>query len=529
MRPAFLRSIFIFASFGLAACGQMPGFDAANLDYEIANVAKNELIPDTKSNEPPKPGSVVRGADKVTLKPQKSKWHSNNNLLTLNAEVKINGKDLGTVEFRGEKKDNRIILETSDEVLKDKVKARVRCLSEYDGCKEHYIDIIYKEDEVIFVQQLLPIEIVEDVPSTPTSTTTTTTQVPVSQQPVTPPPAGSTEVDQKVEEFIEFIDLEKTRKNAYQSASDDEFREIMNVKKLPPTATLPPPSPVPPPKPPEPTPVPQPSVPPSVPPSPAVPPAPPSMPPQPQPVQNEWGIDANIVKALEKFKAVDQSVRFPMGIYDDKQKSWTLGSLRRATDLREVAKIPEIGFVVIPGAESPFTSFNMVKVLTFMGQKFKEMYPNKILQVTSASRMNGGPRRPLPNSDSHQNGTDLDVRYLRADDKLEKGGEDIVDNSKQRVTANFLVKEQWSLIKEVFATGQVEIVGVDKIVKKAICEHAIAIGDYKPGQDNTMNARFLKRLLPIPGHENHFHLRVSCGPRNQDCQSITYREYPVGC
>lgn len=503
----------------------MPGFKAENYNYETAIQEKTPL-PGGGAKGTFDPGTVVRGSEKIKFKPVKTDWNANNSMLSLKANVTIDGKDLGEIEFDGKKEDSKVVLVPKDEKLKENLKAQLKCISDDDGCTEHYIDVAYKDKEVIYVTQVIPLGKKED---TEKNSIPPVVQVQPSK-PDTPSvqaPSNNAETkadeDEKDENFEDFIDPILTAKSAYQSMSDEEFRAFMGLpgpsKKEKDAAPEKPPGPK--------TPAPPPGKPPVLPP-PQPDPKSPKVPTTQPPANDE--ADSSVLQELEKFRTANQSVNFPQQMKEkiklDNGAETTvnyIGRVRNATDFVAVSKIPGIGFLFPPGKTSIYGSFNLASVLAKMGEFMKEILPNKLLHVNSIGLFNGGPRPP---GQSHQNGNDADIRYIRAKDDFAET-RNIVEGN--HVTNNFMVKEQWELIKKTFSTGEIEIIAVDSVVKRALCDQAIRIGDYKKGENDTPMARILKRIIETNGHNDHFHVRVRCGAKNPDCKTIQYKDYPVGC
>ncbi len=595
----------------LGACGKMPGFHVDNVKFQEAKPVVNDLLPNSSETKKSLKGDVIRGQPgKISFLPHKREWSADNKSLMVVASLTIDGNSFDNVEFNGVKEGSKIVLETSKPEIKDKVKVRIKCLED-TGCEDYYIDVMYNQDDVIYVTQFFPLvpEPTSDVKTDVNSGRGSNSSVSGSSN-----KSGGTAPGAKVsspsqlpndDEFAVYVDEKETRLSGYQGPSDSEVRKIMNVKREKKAAkgsqddskkranevtsqghsdssnpestqrtqseksndpgaksdkakqesddtkknseaaksgddkknpakkeesaggTV------------------------------KYPTVSGSVRTESSEDENDDDIEGDpdssrsgdsqvrdlifdlpegLRSLLIKYKAEDQSIRYPMGVRL-KDGRWSYGAIRKSTDLRQVSQIPNVGFVVSGLSESPYSSFNMIKMISYLGQKLRINHPDKVLQVSSASRINGGPRfniagsRSLirnPQTSSHQNGTDVDIRYLRQVDSPEKGGESVV-SSDNRVTQNFLIKDQWELFKQAFSTGSVEIIGVDQAVKKAICEHVIRQGEYRRGDSDTQVAKYLKRLLPIPGHKNHFHLRISCGTNNQDCQSISYRKYAVGC
>jgi penicillin-insensitive murein endopeptidase len=491
---------------------------------------------DEKKEEPQKPGTVVRSAKRIGMKLSKTEWQDGTKKLNLKANVQLDGKPLGEVEFEGTRQDSKIVLNPKNPELQDKLKAQLNCLSEETTCNDFFIDVFYREKDVLYHDQVL---------SEPKKEETKTPDTGKPSQENTTPPAPKKHED----ESFAFIDPDATRNSGFAGSSDAEAWELYGLKVPPGSEPVPDSSTddkkgEPPVQPPTPAPVPVPegdkkgdeggkS------PAPAPNPTPAPTPHQPppsvkppigknngdtkdngsKPKGNPAELNGPLLALETKFKSSDQVINKPF--YDKDTK--TYGHLDRGINFRDVPKaIPDIGFQVAASDATTFGSYGLVKVLAAMAQALHDILPGRVLYVTSVSKQGGGPVEP---HDSHQNGTDMDIRYLRNN---ENGQSDIVNGS--TISSNFLVKQQWELMKKTFQTGNVDIVFMDRVVKKALCDYAISIHDYKRGEDTSPAAEILKRIQHVDGHENHFHVRTKCIPgQDRRCGLVKYLSLPVGC
>lgn len=481
-------SVLLLATLFLVSCGRPPGFKAENHEFIRAqNVDGNDKSKAGETANPKKPGSVKRTSNRIQLKKTKSAWDKSTKNLTLSANVEIDGKDMGQIEFTGTREDSKIVLNTDNPDLKDSLKAQLFCTSEEETCENFFIDVIYKENDILYVDQMLPAQ-QED-----------TSKAPKKQK-----------HDNESESF-EFIDLEKLKTAGYIGISDQEARRMFNLS-IPKEPSETKDDSV---TPPQATPTPPPSRPPSLPPT-VKPPIKDDGAARPGGKAEETEED-KVLRALEKFKSKNQVVNWPF------RWNGVNGRLNRGINFRQiVTEVQNVGFKVVATDAETFGSFGLARVLVSLGFSLADIAPGRALHVTAVSNRNGG---PTPKHDSHQNGTDIDIRFLRNNENLPS---DIVEGG--HVSTNFLVKEQWQLMKKVFQTKRVDIVFMDRAVKKALCEHAIAIGDYKRGDDNTEGAEVLRRIRHEDGHQNHFHIRVKCiKDEDQACGIVPYKLNEVGC
>jgi murein endopeptidase len=530
----------------LSSCAKLPGFKAEEYEYQTATISPNTTPPAEK--EEPLPGTVVRNSKRIYMKPVKSEWDATNTNLKLTADVKIDGKSIGPVEFEGKREDSRILLDPVNPELKEKLKADISCM-DAGACREYYIDVLLREKNTLYHDQMLPIPKSDDSPAEA-------------------PKAAPLPPEQQDESY-EFINMETLSTVGHVGISDDvalqrfgiiqsQKNETKKHKKRKnkfifiqddsETEEVAPPAPIeverPAPKPqPEPTtptpaaPTPQPSRPTPTAPQPSRPdPAPAPQPtPSPQPaptipssvhppIGKDNPADPSPLQALERFRKPNQAVNWPFTYTNPKTKGRVSGSLNRGINFRDlVSAIPGINFQVAPDTVHNFGTFYLAQVVTKLSQALKSILPGRILTVTSISKVNGGVSNLHA---SHQNGTDIDILFLRNNEKADT---DIVVGS--RVSTNFLVKEQWQLTKKAFQTGQVQVIFMDRAVKKELCNYAISTGDYKRGDTTGPVAEMFKHIIHVDGHQNHFHIRSLCSPEDRDCREVPYEEnkMPVGC
>jgi hypothetical protein len=520
------------------SCAKPPGFRAEDYTYQNAtklaeDPAKKEEAKTEEQHEEVqyKPAEVKRNSQQLKMKPTITKWE--NGELHMTAEVKVKGKSFGTVQFKGKQKGKKVILIPTDPALSKNLRAQVRCSSEEGQCEPLYIDFGYRENNsTILHDQIIP------------------TKKPVVDptKPATPPPSVK-------DEAAEYIDHENLNSAGFNSKADDMYLmfELEPPKKQPikplpsapeptpeptpepqpappgppapapvPPAPAPQPAPVPPqpqPTPPKPQPQPNPApapVPPKPQPAPApVPPKPqPTPAPTPQPPKPSGG---NMWQKLEQFKREDMSEYWPF------TNDGINGNIKGGgIDFREVvSSVPGVGFFVSQSTVHNWGSYGLVHLMTTLGQYLKDILPGRMLRLTSMSLKNGG---KSPDHSSHQNGNDIDVSYLTNSGTYPT---DIVHNG--TVTTDFLVKEQWILIKKAFATGRIDKIFIDRAVKKALCDHAVMIGDHKRGEDKTPIAEILRNIQHIDGHETILHIRAKCSADDELCRDVKYKPLPVDC
>jgi penicillin-insensitive murein endopeptidase len=103
----------------------------------------------------------------------------------------------------------------------------------------------------------------------------------------------------------------------------------------------------------------------------------------------------------------------------------------------------------------------------------------------------------------------------------------LVVTKRGQVSSNFLASHQWKLFKKAFETNNIELIFVGPAIKRAMCEEARKMNDYKNGDNDSLGAEVLKKLVIAKGHNDHFHIRVKCTDRR--CSRISYNYKNVGC
>jgi len=524
------RIVVFIAAFAmvLSSCAKLPGFKAENYDYVAA--AETPTV-HAEPAEEPLPGTVIRNKKRVSMKPKpdknkgKNKSDQPNKKLTMMADVQIDGKSLGEVEFTGTQTDSKVLWEPVDPKLKEDLKAQMTCTSDDGTCTDAFIDVIYRDKGVLYIDQILAFPKADD------------------SSPSVPAPTPSIQPE-KQDEAFEFIDMDRIKYSGHVGISNDDARLKFNM--APPVRKdgsrkedrkpnpyldpkddkddddlRPPAPPV--------APAPAPGLPPQV-----TPPVgkdgnkdEPKVTPKPDDKKDGGKGEEDVtaqspMKALEKFKKKDQAVNWPFTYKDPESKKTVNGRLNRGINFRDlVASIPGINFQVSGQTVHNFGTYGLAQVITSISQSLKTILPGRFLRLTSISKVNGGVSNLHT---SHQNGTDIDVLYMRNNEDL---ASDIVTGN--RVTNNFLVKEQWLLTKKAFQTGQVQVIFMDRVVKKALCDYAVTSGDYRRGEEKGAIAEMLRNIMHADGHQNHFHIRANCSADDSACQEIPYKTRPVGC
>lgn len=144
----------------------------------------------------------------------------------------------------------------------------------------------------------------------------------------------------------------------------------------------------------------------------------------------------------------------------------------------------------------------------------KARWPNSPdIVVGHLSYKNGGAMSPHK---SHESGRDADASYYY------RGNVQTPDFYKM-TEETFDARKTWHLFKTLIDTGEVEFIFVSYYLQKPLYEYARSIG-YTEEQ--------LAELIQYPaskyesvgvirhsaGHDDHFHIRFTCGPKDRHCQ-----------
>lgn len=125
------------------------------------------------------------------------------------------------------------------------------------------------------------------------------------------------------------------------------------------------------------------------------------------------------------------------------------------------------------------------------------------LRVNGMSHKEGGYMRPHK---SHQNGRDVDVGfyYPTVDPIRTRAREEVID-----------VGMNWEFIRSVLVKTDVQMILVDRRVRKVIYDHAVRAGEDKAWLDSIFNDGPTGVVRHARGHRDHFHIRFH-NPRAQE-------------
>jgi len=169
-----------------------------------------------------------------------------------------------------------------------------------------------------------------------------------------------------------------------------------------------------------------------------------------------------------------------------------------------------------------YGSYDLLEIIKDVSSRLQALYPSRDrIQVGDVSQVAGG---QISGHVSHQNGLDADIAFLRVNqteqhpDDTTGFRESFVEHG--RLTANFDMPRNWAFAKLLIATGRVQRIFVNEVVRKAFCEHARQTGELESA------AETIRRLRIAAGHTDHFHIRVTCPLNSPRC--TPQEEVPAG-
>jgi hypothetical protein len=225
------------------------------------------------------------------------------------------------------------------------------------------------------------------------------------------------------------------------------------------------------------------------------------------------------------------------------------GYLRNASRLEDEGK----GFIKVfrdrTADEHGFAwgARSLIKKITEVAAAYSDRYPGfERLQIADIARETGG---KLPH-DSHQNGLDADIIYIRKTHEEQKawGGygkngfaEEFVVSATSRVTKvvsgvkryyrktrtgvseNFDTEANFNLLMMFEKSGSTNLYIMDRFIKAEMHRYA---EDQHLAKDPAVQSMLLK-LFAAKNHADHFHLRLECQSTDSKCiDGVVHRRGP---
>jgi penicillin-insensitive murein endopeptidase len=487
----------------LAACSGR--FQNKDLDSgDLSPVESDDAPTVTQYQDPSGTYQIVRYSKAISLKQVQTK--NENGQFTVSADLTFNGKNEGPVELVGEPpKENsgETVLVPKDPALQDKFKAKVTCTSDDDSCSQYFIDFFAKDGKTFYVDQYVqdasqdasdaavaaPASPLTTTTSTTTSTTTTSTTVKKNSAKTE---ATAAPVDDEEE------DIPEATAGRYVGTSDKDivsyFENQKITPKIDPQMTAPP--------------ITVPPIHPTI-----TPPQKPVLPPKP-PAKS---VPQEQMGDTDQPQTINQAVNLP-----------SAGRLQNATNLLELVQDENYPLKIMwPAKKRYYSTLAMASFLRKLGEFMQTMIPNYKLILSDVSTQHGGQviTNGHPGHKGHQNGNDADISYVVKDSTAVLTT--LVNGKK--LSRELMLKEQWALLKEAYKTGQVAIIFMDPVIKHALCYEAQQEGDLRDRADRGVGYETLRRIYPLAGHANHFHVRIKCGAGDSTCRDQNWRYRDSGC
>lgn len=207
------------------------------------------------------------------------------------------------------------------------------------------------------------------------------------------------------------------------------------------------------------------------------------------------------------------------GPYEQAKGFYSNGSLVDAMNFG----LEGLGFVkLFQPRDRGWAAFDLIRVIEIAAERLHSLFPTgERVQIGDASSEHGG---RLSRHASHQNGLDVDIAFLRLDnreqDPQDMGGFDESFVRRNRPSANFDTERNYLFMRYLFETGRINRIFVDKALKSELCRYSRELGQY--GQD----IEYLRRLRPWPHHDDHMHVRITCPVNSPNC--VTQQDPPLG-
>ena len=199
---------------------------------------------------------------------------------------------------------------------------------------------------------------------------------------------------------------------------------------------------------------------------------------------------------------------------------YTAGRLERPNPLA----IEGHGYVQMPRARARghfYGTRELIQLLEEVSADLANRFPGREpLRIGDLSSEHGG---PISIHNSHQNGLDVDLLYLRRGKAL--GLDPVSPVTYQGLSQRFDLLRNWELVKLLFGSGKVSRVFVSPAVKYAFCQHARKKGELR------RSLEILRRIQAYNDHSSHLHVRLYCPVTNPRCvaQAELPLELGIGC
>lgn len=203
------------------------------------------------------------------------------------------------------------------------------------------------------------------------------------------------------------------------------------------------------------------------------------------------------------------------------------GSLKNAASLMDLINSYEVGkspvqlTVAAKQEKFYYGTDELISILNDLGNFFvTNIYRNRSLLITQTSRKTGG---KLPASVSHQNGVDVDVRYIPLN-PAQDYRIDLDRVSPEDAPKKLDIRAQFDLFLQAIKTKMVNVFFVHPLMKEGLCKYAQLNGDLD-GHPNPDVISMLSHVFILKSHNTHFHMRIKCDPHNQPHCVKNYEQF----
>lgn len=169
---------------------------------------------------------------------------------------------------------------------------------------------------------------------------------------------------------------------------------------------------------------------------------------------------------------------------------YTLGCLSGGQALESNGE----GYVVVKTHRNHFYGHpDLIEILKNYGKKISEL-GLKPVQIGNLSLPRGGPSHT--HHASHQTGLDVDIWFAK------KQGS-VLDDSQKKLNPEIWGKDKITLLKTMAEFPKVQRILVHPVIKKELCA--------------LTSEKWLHKIRPWWGHDDHFHVRLYCPQDSPNC------------
>jgi penicillin-insensitive murein endopeptidase len=202
----------------------------------------------------------------------------------------------------------------------------------------------------------------------------------------------------------------------------------------------------------------------------------------------------------------------PLDVHNpDGTTTQVYGTLENGTPL------PESGLGIRKLSKKSDTDWGsgfMISILRGASAEFTtNIQPGYFVLLGSIAKQFGG---FFPPHKSHQNGLDADIAFMNS-----KGFDTVLDKERH-VTDKFDNEKNWDFFRLLYSQKVRDgtqilpaftMIFISPEIKLSLCDWAKSQGILA----NKDDAEIMRRIIPTPGHDDHFHVRLRCSPHYPLC------------